>query len=572
MNRRDTVLLIGGWVCLGVGIWVAQTMPARGYELSLYGNTPIGFWIAISVAMGISIWTVLSPSLRTAVTGGALGVSGVVAIMFLPVIRGYHYLGIADPITHLGFARDLSTGAATAVDLPYPGVHLLGITIGELAGIDLQTGLLLGGLGIMTTFFFTVPLLVREISPSPVAVGYALLIALLLLPVNGVSVHPRVHPFTQMVFFTPLFLYALVQVKRSNRPEWVAAFLGIAGGVLVYHAQVALALALFALIVAAVDYSLSKSTLVPVGFESGRQHILSLSVAFLVLSVTYTLDLLARLLSSLAFRLFVVRQTTVEERVDAATELGVDPLILVLRTGAPAIVLSVIALLAIGVWTRNRTNPWTGYFAVGSVAFAFIGGLYVLAGQINQFTRYASLGLVIVAVLAPLGLAAIDDQYRPRFGTPSVRTVAVVAFCLLLLASVPAMFIGPYTERPNQHITEAMVDGTETAFEYDDGETPYYGINIDRFDDAIYGASADRIGNDERAGVGELEYELRPEVLENLENDQYLLLTTYQYEQDVTLHGGVRNSESDYERLDAEPFISRLSSGEETTLYRVSSE
>lgn len=140
------------------------------------------------------------------------------------------------------------------------------------------------------------------------------------------------------------------------------------------------------------------------------------------------------------------------------------------------------------------------------------------------------------------------DERSIYAGTP-IEFLIVVGLAMLL-ASLPALLIRRDIVWSNQYLSGE----TKAELEYDNGETQYAGLTVGRYD-------------------GGRECKRRVEALDtDLEAGWHPLLTTDQYEQDVMLHDGVRNGDSNLEWLDREMDIHRLCSGEKMTIYRVSTE
>ncbi|MFB6164758.1 MAG: hypothetical protein ABEJ31_06320 [Haloarculaceae archaeon] len=118
--------LLLGFAALAAAVAVAHGAPARGYELSIYDATPTAFWLAVCAAgllalLGSAYSPPGSPT-RTAALALAYGTA--LAVAALPILRGYRFFGAGDSLTHLGWVKDLSTGALSPLHLLYPGVHL----------------------------------------------------------------------------------------------------------------------------------------------------------------------------------------------------------------------------------------------------------------------------------------------------------------------------------------------------------------------------------------------------------------------------------------------------------------
>ncbi|MFC6990554.1 hypothetical protein ACFQH3_01365 [Haladaptatus sp. GCM10025707] len=102
-----------GFVALYLAIVSAYQSPATAYEVSIYAATPDGFWagIGIAVVCGLLVAWFVTPTNRIRTLAILLVASAIVAVAALPIIRGYFFVGAGDSLTHLGWMRDIESGA-----------------------------------------------------------------------------------------------------------------------------------------------------------------------------------------------------------------------------------------------------------------------------------------------------------------------------------------------------------------------------------------------------------------------------------------------------------------------------
>jgi hypothetical protein len=217
------VVLIVGVLAFLFGVSTAYRNPATGYEISILGATPTAFWVGI--------WVALLAGLVVAATVGAsrlrlgaivlVGLSGL-AVTGLPIIRGYYYYGSGDSLSHLGFARAFVSGVWSPADLLHPGSHLVAILFGAASGKGLEWAFMLMVVAFFLAFLVFVPLTVRAITGNPVGLVVGAFAAVLLLPINNVSVHPMAHPTSQAILALPFILYLVVNyVTPTSDAGWL---------------------------------------------------------------------------------------------------------------------------------------------------------------------------------------------------------------------------------------------------------------------------------------------------------------------------------------------------------------
>src|SRR6056297_312864 len=110
----DDLLKLGlaaGFLALAAAALVAHRNPATGYEQSVYAGTQTVVWIGIEVAFAVALTVaLLAGAGRIRGAAVALGVGTTTLLAGLPVVRGYHFYGGADSLTHLGWTRELLAG------------------------------------------------------------------------------------------------------------------------------------------------------------------------------------------------------------------------------------------------------------------------------------------------------------------------------------------------------------------------------------------------------------------------------------------------------------------------------
>lgn len=100
---------IVGCLALFTALVVANRTPASGYELSIYQSTPTLVWIGLGIALAVAVLVGLTAPRDTRTHDSALllGGSAALAIVALPILRGYTFLGGGDSLSHVGWAREI---------------------------------------------------------------------------------------------------------------------------------------------------------------------------------------------------------------------------------------------------------------------------------------------------------------------------------------------------------------------------------------------------------------------------------------------------------------------------------
>lgn len=223
------VALIAGYLAFIVGIIAAYTSPADGYELSIYTGTPLAFWVAL-VLVGLVSVTVSLYDDRYLPAGLLLGGLGAASVAGLPLIRGYHFLGRADSLVHLGLTRSIDIGN-DPLDLLYPGSHLVATSVSKVAAIDVPRAMMLVLWVYTLVFFVGVALCVWTLIPDRRALAVGAFSAFLLLPINTVSTHLHFHTYSIGMLFVPFVLFlAFTHLIGGDPWERTVERIGDGGG------------------------------------------------------------------------------------------------------------------------------------------------------------------------------------------------------------------------------------------------------------------------------------------------------------------------------------------------------
>ena len=216
--RRSTIETTAavGFLAVAVGLLVARANPATAYEPSIYVGTPTVTWAGFALALAIAVGTTLGCRGRQQGLGIGLGALTVTAIVSLPLVRNYRFTGMGDPLTHLGLTRDIIAGATQPHELFYPGLHAIATVFHFVGGVSPERGLLIAMVVLFVPFLVFVPLLVRGMAGSELAVGLAAIVSWMVLPVNNIATYMAVHTNSNALFLVPAVLFAVVVYLRRR--------------------------------------------------------------------------------------------------------------------------------------------------------------------------------------------------------------------------------------------------------------------------------------------------------------------------------------------------------------------
>lgn len=591
--------LVNGFVAFTVAVVVAHQTPATGYELGIYRATPLSFWLGVAVASGTALLVAFAPTSRRVRFAAWLLVGlTVAALVALPILRGYHFYGAGDSLSHLGFALTYVSGADSPLSLLHPGVHLASIFVAGVTGTALPWAFMFVVVGFSLVFVVFVALCVRVMSGDEWGITVGLFSAALVLPINNVSVHPHMHPTSQAILFLPVLLYLVVKYVRlparsglDRAVTPLGAVLAVASaGMLFFHPQQALNVLLLFGTVAGLQF-LARRWRPDHAFASHR----TLYGQTALLGVLFALwaprsDRFTGAVQSVGQSLLTgaTPADEIAQRSGSLSSLGGGIEELLFKLFFVSLVFAGVAGVfglasLLGRFDRElpAENAAIKYLTLGLVPV--FGGflLFFVTSQTTQHFRYV--GFLMAGATVLTGVALTHFATRSTFRQPSleslslgVRIALVVLFAVLLPLSTLALHPSPYIYQDSSHVTAAKMDGYETAFRIRDPDVPFTGVRAGprRYVDAIYGTGTpaaeefpgkrDSVPADVFASASYADY------FEG-EGRRYLELTSTEVIREVRLWDGFRYPQRGFDALDATPGIDRVQSNGEVQLYLIRS-
>jgi hypothetical protein len=593
---RVKVALSVGYLALTVAVAAAYLNPATGYELSIYAvsHTPIAFWVGVAVALVIGLLATLNPHpgpFRP--LGFLLAGAGMLAVVGLPLIRGYYFYGLTDPLIHLGWTRAVAAGVLHPMAVLYPGGHLAAILVGEVAGFPYRHAMMLLVVAMAGIYFLFVPLAVRVLDADPLTVSVAAFSGLLLLPVNNVSTFLRFHAFSLTILFLPLALYLLLRHLLAGRRRF--AGLGTPVGftlfvastaVLIFHPQAMLnLLVLFGAIAGYQFYRRRQSTRPENDLAPVYLHTLLLGgLFFLWISDHWqlytTLEQTRAAILGLGGSSSVGQVVT--QRGTSAVDIGAGlPEMFVKLFGVSAVYLTLAVVYIVNRHTeddpRNRTAQADvyAYFLYGGLALLPLALINYLGQISTYFFRHVGFGMVLVTIVGAIAIRRYGAMAAATVGRRHFRPVVAVVLAVALVLSVAALFPSPFIYLPNHHVTEAQMNGYETAFNQQAPESPVWfgGVRTttNRYESALIDAPFS-VWTGPVPGTalsGDVREYYRTHEEEEVRRDHYLVVTRSDIQREVDAYQELRYTSAELEAVDANPGVHRIQTNGEFTLYYI---
>jgi hypothetical protein len=590
-GRVEKLVLVTGFLALAGGVAVAHATPATAYELSLFRGTPEAAWAGLAVAAAAGAYTLLSaPRDRIAGYGVALVWAVVAAFVAMPVVRNYRLFGLADALTHLGWARKLAIGRMEFAELIYPGGHTTAVFVAELGGLPVSRALMLTVVPFVLVYLVFVTLVVRVITTDRRATLVAAVSAAFLLPVNTVSMYIRFFPYALASFFFPLVVYLLF-LHVTNRTyddrvgfpatNFVLPVTLLA--ILFFHPQVtANVVAILSVVLgiqlyfrlAGRDHPIASHRLIYV-------HVAFLLIVFLLWNEQHSAmyDHIGAIDRSLrAFRTGTSEAGAVVQqhaRSPVTETLGVS----LLEVFAKVFLLSAVyGLLVVGLVFRRGAGRLSSVTQeAGAVTYIFWGGVALFPiivvsffGDVSSFVfRHLGFGTVLITILGAVAIHELspDVDWSPGRAGRVVGTLAVV---FLLAFALTGTINSPYIYKANHHGSDQMMDGYRTAFENSHGAVEFVGVRYapERFAEAMprtepalpLWAEPNRVPGRVMAAGNLTRW---------VDEDRYLVVLRAERRVEVELYEGAYHTREGFRRLEYQPGVHRVQTNGGHAVYYV---
>ncbi len=587
------IVILLGFVALGVGILSAYQRPATGFELSTYAHTPLLFWVCSCFAIAASVLIVFSTSdRRSRVLGGWLGGFAMTTIVAVPIVRGYHYLGDGDALSHFGTTMDINAGLMAMSQSRYPMVHTIGSVLHDATGLALPHVLLLVVLTFIIVFFVFVPLSVRELTGDTTTTYLGLFSGLLLLPLNHLSPSIYIHPTSQALMYAPAFLFVFFLLYRGRTWRLSLLFVTLAVFFVMLHPQQAANMVLFSLTIAVIQ--VGSHVYYGDGFARYREWILPEATVFAVAFWLWVQNLVA-FWSSLESVYMIPFEETQAAETTATRSLSLTAVggslpevffklfLVSLLFALLTVMLMVWQFPQSKRWLRSRIHSDTmtsdggtvqtnvkyifyGLFAVGAL---FI--IYLVGGISDQYFRHLGMLMVFASILGAIALGQILTYLSARYSLPTGRRAIAVFFVLCLALSIPVVFTSPYIFYSSNHVTEMQMSGYETTFDHQSNEIAFEDIrsSTSRYGNAILGRDIPSEAYYQRDEPNVPDRFADRNLPAYYDGPAYLPVPESDRVRDPVLWRGFRFSHEDFAYLDTDPEINRVQSNGGYDLYLV---
>ena len=590
-SRGLEFLLALGCLAVAAAVVIARSSPATGYEVSIYRATPLLVWALLGGALLIATVVIV---MRTSgnLTTIAMVLGGIVmmTIVAMPILRGYNFFGAADSLTHLGWTRDIASGAMDPHSLFYPGYHSLSLAVGRFTGISIRLALLVTTVGLFAAFLVFVPLTAGLITGDVRAMGFGAIVSWFVLPINNVATHLLPHTNSLALFYIPVLLFSLVLFLRSSEDETLlrtkstAVMLSILSmGIVLFHIQHAVNVVLLfggicgaQFITRRFDSRSWVDTHQPLYFQTAI-------LGLLVTTWVFAHDIVAREASLTVQNLYrsdIGATSTVAQRGGSLTAVGGSLSELFVKMFLVSAIIGAVAFVYFVLVRSDRLRVNRDirkillYFGIAFVPLVTLFGLYFL-GKPKMSFRQLGFMYVLLTILGAMAIARFSyriDKGVP-FGRPAIGTV--LAVCLVL--SVLTAFGSPFIYIATPDVSQQEIQGYNTALETRADGFPLAALSsqASRYGDAKYGTAESTTYDFVGAGGGTLNSSAVNDGQPSAtypDSEFHAAFSKRDVVKQTQVYDEINYQESGIRRFDTSYQSNRVLSNGEFNLYYVSSE
>ncbi|MDS0475126.1 hypothetical protein [Natrinema sp. 1APR25-10V2] len=583
-----------GFVAVTIAILVARANPATAYESSVYAGTPTTAWLGFALALAIAVGTSLTCRGREQGLGIGLGGFTVTAIASLPAIRNYYFAGMGDALTHLGWTRDIVAGNTAPHELFYPGLHSLASTLHYVGGVSIERALVVGMVVLFVPFVLFVPLVVRGMGGSGLAVGLAAIVSWMLLPINNIATFMAIHTNSNALFVVPAVVFAVVTyLRRRSEIERLpfgvspfSALVFLTGLALLFiHPQHMLNVVVFIGAISGVQFLARRRFDDHPMLEHPTTYVHTISLGGLFGLWALGNERFRRGVVGLVTGLLsqdIGGSAQVDQQGSSLTEIGGSlSEIFVKMFLDKAIIALIVGLFILAVWLgRSSLDAETrSYVNYVSLSLFPLSGLFLVyfVGTPTMAFRQMGFIYVLLTILAGIAFARLVGGLSKTITSPGANAVAALVLGACLVLGLITMFGSPLIYKSSQHVTEDMMSGYQEGLSHGAEGVPYAGMGYDpyRFDHGINGLA----GSDTLSSASAATGTVNDTVFSDGNytgayptDEYYFVVTEWDRTREIQVYKELDYSRAAVEGLESEPNVNKVISNDEFTMYAIDSE
>ncbi len=597
INDTDWIKIaaIASLILLSLALLISYEFPAKGYETDIYLSTPIVVWVLIFVAFlfGVIItfyqWGSQGYNIsRIWLLGLFILIISRIVLLYVPYTRGYiSWWG--DHISYFGMVKDILANGHIGYNNFYPITHIFLAEVTAVTGIQEATVFTLSTACISVFFVLSTYLLAGEIFRDA---GRRLLATLIAGSVLLAGLYNVFYTPNGLSILVLPFLYYLC-FKQSSFPYRILLIITLL--VYPFFHPLSCVIVIITLFILAISRWFGPKAFNPITTLSIK--IYSIGYLFIETAIfafwVYSNPLLNRSVQVFWNQItWGIGSGELQQLGESLSKLnihGINVITLIIKLYGAEIILTLIS--AIGLfylikWSRDRTKlkETQNVFPLAFI-FVFCGALsaaYVLGfpgmqvGTGQEDRRFLAYFEILLPIFATFAFYIILQKFRFQ-NLVNLSILIILIFTSAL--SIASLFPSTFVEKPNSQVTTMDMTGMKWFIEKKDYKIGCVFVSLFpyRFCDAILGY--------------DMTHRQRPDISESSEpvpdhfgysryyslgiqypKDNYLPMTRTDRTVYTTVWKEVgRFDNTDFEKLERDPTVSKLYSNSEMNVYYIKS-
>lgn len=494
----STILLIIGFILLGVSLIITWMNPATKYEASIYLSTPGIYWGSLLISLFIGFFIVIKFNFIDENTiykniGLFLLFIAFASFLALWIIRGYYLWCSGDPLSHLGWIKDILLTGHFEKENIYPVTHIFLAEICDIFNINpiiphkyfpVHFGLL---------YLFFMYLFSKVILTDKKMATFGLLVAI--VPLGGWFLNLTPNHLANLSL--PIAFYVIFKYIDNKRYEWCFLLLILCFFFTVYHPvpSLALLLMLFALtppVLTSVEKLMNKYSKINLAFEKKSSIIIAIILFVWIITWISSFNVWEHTIKNIYTLLTEGAPTKLDRLADDiiyAKSYGYNVILQFLKVYGGQIIFFI--LTAIGcfiLWKKIKQNKKVMVFKPLMLVIPIV--LIIIFMGVLYLTNIDAFGPgrleIYPIMLSTLIVGYVLYEYIKN--DQSLKREIYVSFFLVFLFVIAGLKIypSPYVLSANWQITRTEINGMDLLL-HSKGKMPITALSISprRYADAL---------------------------------------------------------------------------------------
>lgn len=518
MNPKILSILIGifSFVSIILAILIINFTPTTvGYEISIYNMYPWYFWVFIITPFMLMFflttlaafhrdkfeYNLLFPVILAATITNVL-------LFSLGFLRNYWLVGFADPLTHVGYIKDILVYHNITYENFYPISHLLPAELIEITSYYNINNIMVF-VAIISRIFYVLGmyLILKALRYGKIESIFGTSISL--IPIFGIQ-QTVLNPSTDSFFFIPIILYILINSKFNKSSIFSILLIICLLFLPFFHPEACLFLLIIMLgVLIASEMSLKfknidQSNFSLTEFRKMYNPFLFLTIGFIAwFSSSYAFSqTVKKVINSLILNLGE-SQVEIYSSYFSMTNLGLnDFMLLLIKIYGPTLILVTIALIPTLIVFKKflfKEKIDSRYFLLTTIyVFIVLGVVVFLVKDLSITTRPFKYLILISTLITTIFLFDLIKKIQlktNKFNVTALFLAILISTTFTAGIAVFNTYDSPIVKKYNQQTTLKDYNGMKFLIDFRDENLTIMDLNSQwqwRFSDLVNGVNKDR--------------------------------------------------------------------------------